>query len=125
MEGGNCLYSEQGFCKNRKKLVKRKNGKGRFSFNCNEILYMEAERQYTRVFLSEKEIVLSENIGKLSEKLPKCFIRISKSFLVNLFYAKDFITEGRSAKIIIINNSALSVSKRRISDIRKAYFLSR
>ncbi len=50
-----------------------------------DILYMEADRNYTRIFTSQKEFMLSVTLKYIEEKLRiPFFMRIHRSYLVNM-----------------------------------------
>lgn len=50
-----------------------------------DILYMEADRNYSRIFTSQKEFVLSVTLKYIEEKLRiPFFMRIHRSYLVNM-----------------------------------------
>lgn len=50
-----------------------------------EILYIEAQRSYSRIFTTDKEFFLSISLGKLLEKIEADFlIRIHRSYIINL-----------------------------------------
>ena len=50
-----------------------------------DILYMEADRNYSRIFTSQKEFVLSVPLKYIEEKLRiPFFMRIHRSYLVNM-----------------------------------------
>jgi len=52
-----------------------------------DILYMEADRNYSRIFTSQKEFVLSVTLKYIEEKLRiPFFMRIHRSFLVNIMH---------------------------------------
>jgi len=52
-----------------------------------DILYMEADRNYSRIFTSQKEFVLSVTLKYIEEKLRiPFFMRIHRSFLVNMMH---------------------------------------
>lgn len=49
------------------------------------ILYIEAERNYCRIFTDTRELLLVMTLKEMDEKLPKAhFIRIHRSFIINL-----------------------------------------
>jgi DNA-binding LytR/AlgR family response regulator len=63
----------------------------------DSILYIEAERNYSRIFTKEKEYLLSITLKTIEEKLPlQIFQRIHRSFIVNITHvekvAEDHIT---------------------------------
>lgn len=50
-----------------------------------EILYIEADRNYSRIFTQKKEFLLSITLKTIEEKLPQnTFIRIHRSYLINV-----------------------------------------
>ena len=52
-----------------------------------DILYMEADRNYSRIFTSEKEFMLSVTLKYIEEKLRiPFFMRIHRSHLVNMMH---------------------------------------
>ena len=51
----------------------------------NEILYIEAERNYCRIYTRNKEYLLVITLKDINEKLPgEHFIRIHRSFIINI-----------------------------------------
>lgn len=68
-----------------------------------DILYMEADRNYTRIFTSQKEFLLSATLKYIEEKLRiPFFMRIHRSFLVNMTRI-DQVLEAD----VIIDNKAI------------------
>ena len=49
----------------------------------DEILYVESIKDYVRIHLNDKSVITKGSIGSFLEKLPKKFIRIHRSFIVN------------------------------------------
>jgi len=53
----------------------------------DEILYIEADANYSEIFLSKAQCeVVSMNLGAVEETLPHQFIRISRSIIINSNY---------------------------------------
>lgn len=51
----------------------------------HEVLFVEAERSYCKIFADDKEYLLAVPLGTLEEKLPRqYFMRVHRSFIVNL-----------------------------------------
>lgn len=61
---------------------------GFFMISPEEIIYIQADWNYSEIFINTKKSELvTINIGKLEEMLPKHgFYRISRSFIINLLY---------------------------------------
>lgn len=73
-----------------------------------DIFYIEAERNYARIFAQDKAYLLTMTLKKIEEKLPAThFLRVHRSFIVNLTQI-DEVSEGHllvSQKIIPLSKS--------------------
>jgi DNA-binding LytR/AlgR family response regulator len=59
-----------------------------------DLLYLEADRNYSHLFTKEKDYVLAVTLKAIEEKLPaKLFLRIHRSYIVNITHI-DEVTEG-------------------------------
>ena len=68
-----------------------------------DILYIEADRNYSRIFTSQKEFVLSVTLKYIEEKLKVLFfMRIHRSYLVNMMHI-DQVLESN----VMIGNKAI------------------
>lgn len=73
----------------------------------NDINYIEAERNYCRIYAKEKEYLLVMTLKDMDEKLPqKHFIRVHRSFIVNISKIDEISTSH-----IVIGKTAIPVSK--------------
>lgn len=90
--------------------------------NPQEIVYIEAQNQYTKWhLLSESSIMIRKPLASLTDMLPNFFFQIHRCYIINL----DLVTsleKGRCSSISI-NNKNLPVSARRkkefLSELRK------
>lgn len=86
------------YVRNNNKLVK---------VDINDILYIEAERNYCRIHAKDKEYLLVMTLKDMDDKLPqKHFIRIHRSFIVNLFKIDEIATSH-----IVIGKTAIPINK--------------
>lgn len=75
--------------------------------NIKDILYIEAERNYCRIYSKDKEYLLVMTLKDMDEKLPQQhFIRVHRSFIVNLSQIDEVATSH-----IVIAKKAIPVSK--------------
>lgn len=87
----------------------------------NDILYIESSHRLIHIYTADENIYkfygqinqLEENI-KLKSKL---FLRIHKSFLINMSYIKEI----GSDYIIMFDNKRFEISSRKRKDVSKAY----
>ncbi|MBP0903924.1 LytR/AlgR family response regulator transcription factor [Mariniflexile gromovii] len=71
-----------------------------------DILYIEAERNYSRIHSKNKEYLLVVTLKDLEDKLPENhFIRIHRSFIVNLSQIDEIATSH-----IVISKKAIPIS---------------
>lgn len=92
------------YVKNRDKLVK---------VIIHDIQYIEAERNYSRIYTSDKEYLLVMTLKDIEEKLPSPhFMRIHRSFIINITRIDE-----ASSDLIIINNKTIPISKSQRSEL--------
>lgn len=85
-----------------------------------EILYCEADQNYSKVFtLHGGELLVSKPLNQLQKLLPaESFYRIHKSHLVNLNYIKTY-SKADGFHVVLENGVRLSVATRRNEDFVK------
>ncbi|MEC3880606.1 LytR/AlgR family response regulator transcription factor [Parapedobacter sp. 10938] len=66
----------------------------------DEIVYLKGEKEYTRIVVDDKkEYLIHKNLGKMELLLPKdSFMRVQKSFIVNLHYVRSVGTSEITMK---------------------------
>jgi DNA-binding LytR/AlgR family response regulator len=100
------ILSDRIFVKYKEKMVK---------VFLSEILYIEAERNYCRVFSKNKEYLLATTLKIMEDKLPpRDFIRVHRSFMVNLMQV-DEVAENH----VIINQKTVPLSIQLREDLLK------
>ncbi len=79
-----------------------------------DILYAEASGNYTNFhFTNQPAVCTSKPIHDYEELLKDSgFVRVHKSFLVNLLHVKEYL-RGEGGMIILSNNQKLEVSRRK------------
>jgi DNA-binding LytR/AlgR family response regulator len=72
-----------------------------------DILYIEAERNYCRIYSDNKEYLVVMTLKEMDNKLPsKHFFRTHRSFIINIAHIKEIATTH-----IVIGNKAIPISK--------------
>ncbi|MCP9199564.1 response regulator [Gramella sp. GC03-9] len=72
-----------------------------------DILYIEAERNYCRIFTSNKEHLLVITLKEMDKKLPaKHFMRIHRSYIINISKIQEVATTH-----IVIGRKAIPIGK--------------
>ncbi len=88
--------------------------KGFIILKLDEIIYCEAERSYTIFHLeANKSVIVSKPLLDYENLLGDAgFLRIHKSFLINLRHVKEY-QRGEGGTVIMNNNSEIEVSRRK------------
>jgi len=80
----------------------------------DEILYAEASNNYTNFHFTNKKIICTaKSLFEYEELLADAgFIRIHKSFLVNLLHVKEYL-RGEGGSVILSDGNTVEVSRRK------------
>jgi DNA-binding LytR/AlgR family response regulator len=78
----------------------------------SNILYLEADKNYTYIYSSEKKIALKKSLVSLLPDLDNHFIRIHKSFIVNKIHIAFWNTQA----VTLSNGVHLSLGRSFIKD---------
>jgi len=91
------ILSDRIFVRHREKMIK---------IIVADILYIEADRNYCRIFTKNKEYLLCITLKTIEEKLPgRMFLRTHRSYIINLAHI-DEVAEGH----VIIAQKAIPLS---------------
>ena len=75
------ILSDRIFVRNKEKMVK---------IMLSDILYIEADRNYSHIFTTTKEYLLSITLKTIEERLPvKLFQRIHRSYIINIMHVDE------------------------------------
>ncbi len=89
----------------------------------DDIIYIESLRDYIQIHTKQEEDILTKlEIGKIEHKLPDTFLRVHRSFIVNLQHIK-----GYNAKTLILEKDILPIGnayKDNLLDHFKAFIWS-
>lgn len=83
-----------------------KSHKGKIKISFNNILYLQADNVYTKIFTLEKEFVERITLKEIESKLDASFVKVHRSYVVN----KSKITSF-TASVIYINDTKIPVSR--------------
>ncbi len=83
----------------------------------DDIIYLEADGNYTKIHSTESSEISSQNLGKFETQLQdNNFIRISKSLIINSLHIKKF--DKKNKKCILFCNDKeynLTISRRKLN----------
>lgn len=92
-----------------------------------DILYIESEQHLLKISLKDKDKTVKQysfysSLSKIEEKLEnRGFLRIHRSYLVNMAHIKKFNCHGA----ILSDGTSLSVSEKNYAELKKKYLLWR
>ena len=88
--------------------------KGFRVINIRDIIYCEASGNYTNIYLLDQPpILVSKSIHEYDVLLEDSnFLRVHKSFLVNLEHIREYV-RGEGGSLILVNGQEIEVSRRK------------
>ena len=95
---------------------------GRYNAKVNQVIFLQADRNYTQIHLADGgKMTVAICLKKLEKRFAICeeFFRTHKSFLINLNYIENY--HAKSAKIFLEmkNGYRIEVSRRKKMALRK------
>lgn len=102
-----------------KLTVERNNLKVIANIPPEEILFLQADNNYTRIFLTGgKKLLSGFNLKKYEDFFePEEFLRVNRSFLINRRYIKRY--DALKSMLYLKNGRRIGVSRRRREFIEK------
>jgi two-component system LytT family response regulator len=90
-------------------------------FYVRDILYLEGQSNYSRIYTKDgKSILVTKTLKDFEESLGQYqFFRIHLSYYINLAYVKKYI-RGDGGSVVMENGAELDVSRRRKDDFIRA-----
>ncbi|HSP89038.1 MAG TPA: LytTR family DNA-binding domain-containing protein [Ignavibacteriaceae bacterium] len=91
--------------------------KGFSIFNCEDIIRLEADNNYTKIYFKEHKPITSSKTLKDFEDIldTEKFFRIHKSHLINLNYIKEY-SNSDGGIVILLDNSRLTIARRKLQE---------
>lgn len=84
-------------------------------FECipwNQIRFLEAEGNYTRVHTTGRKTILSQTLKKIEDQLPaRLFFRVHRSYLVNIHYIQAYHSYSDTQYLLLENGDSIPVSR--------------
>jgi two-component system, LytTR family, response regulator len=97
-------------------------GSRMISLSVNDISWIEADGDYTRLHTTQKFYLSNYGISELEQKLnPAIFIRIHRSAIINCNLIKEVIRESDGYHIILQNETQHKVGRSYVEAIKQFY----
>lgn len=82
-----------------------------------QIVRLQSERNYTRVYLTDgRQILMAKTLGAFERFLPSSFVRIHRSHLVNHFFIRDWVDSPLKNTLVLTNGQVLTIANRRVKE---------
>ncbi|MCG2615848.1 LytTR family DNA-binding domain-containing protein [Terrimonas sp. NA20] len=99
------------------------NGNKMISIHISDITYLEAEKDYTRVFTNDKNYLSNFGISIIEQKLnPSNFTRIHRSHIININQIHEVYRENGDTYLVLKTQQLFKVSKSYTDNIRKMMY---
>lgn len=93
------------------------------SLELKDVVCMEADRDYTWMHTALKSYLSNYGISQLELRLsPSQFLRVHRSFIVNISHIKEVYKEGTSAQLITSNGKVINVSRTYMPDLKRLIY---
>ncbi len=90
----------------------------------SDIIYCEADRNYTKfILINNVTKLVSKTIGQFEEQLHgNDFFRIHQSYLININHVEKYI-KGNAPQVIMSNKNTLNISKNKKNEFKNIFSL--
>ena len=75
--------------------------------NVNDIQYIKSDNVYVEIFTKGHRYIQRKFLGQISQELPSQFVRIHRSYLINM----DLVSE-RTRNFMVIEGQKIPVSRK-------------
>ncbi len=95
-------------------------GSRMISLSVNDIIWIEADGDYTRLHTAQKFYISNYGIGTMEQKLnPALFIRIHRSAIINMNLIKEVFKESNGYYVVLQNGTNHKVGRNYTDVIKK------
>ncbi len=93
------------------------------AINTADIIWIEAEKDYSRLITEKQSYLSNYGIGQVAEKLdPENFIRVHRSSIINIHFIQEIFKYPSSYDVKMKNGDVVRVSRSYLDNIRKLTF---
>ncbi|MCY1372310.1 LytTr DNA-binding domain protein [compost metagenome] len=89
----------------------------RLEYNTAEIMFFSGDINYSEIYMTNGEKMLSSTTLLRHEEKFNNFIRVNKKYLVNPDYVSGYQLEGKFMQITMRNGDHMKVSRRRVKAV--------
>jgi two-component system LytT family response regulator len=93
------------------------------SLELRDVICIEADKDYTWMHTAAKSFLSNYGISQLEQRLsPAQFLRVHRSFIVNISHIREVHKEGSSAQLIASNGKVINVSRTYMPELKRLIY---
>lgn len=93
------------------------------SLDVQDILYLKAEKDYTRIHIAGQSYLGSQGISVLEKRLdPQRFLRVHRSYIVNIYHVKEVYRDISKTFLVLNDQTEIVVGRSYLEDLKKLIY---
>lgn len=93
------------------------------SLDVQDILYLKAEKDYTRIHIAGQSYLGSQGISVLEKRLdPQRFLRVHRSYIVNIYHIKEVYRDISKTFLVLDDQTEIAVGRSYLEDLKKLIY---
>lgn len=93
------------------------------SLDVQDILYLKAEKDYTRIHIAGQSYLGSQGISVLEKRLdPQRFLRVHRSYIVNIYHIKEVYRDISKTFLVLNDQTEIAVGRSYLEDLKKLIY---
>ncbi|WP_298733981.1 LytTR family DNA-binding domain-containing protein [uncultured Chitinophaga sp.] len=93
------------------------------SLDVQDILYLKAEKDYTRIHVAGQSYLGSQGISILEKRLdPQRFLRVHRSFIVNIYHVKEVYRDISKTFLVMNDGTEIVVARSYLESLKKLIY---
>lgn len=85
-----------------------------------DIFYCQASGDYVEIYQQSRELLYSGSLKGITEQLPTIFVRVHRSYVVNLDKVISLKRDGENGYLILSNQTQIPVSRRMMPQVKES-----
>jgi hypothetical protein len=85
-----------------------------------DIFYCQASGDYVEIYLQSRELLYSGSLKGIAEQLSTIFVRVHRSYIVNLDKVISLKRDGENGYLVLSNNTQIPVSRRMMPQVKES-----
>ena len=86
-----------------------------------DVFYCQASGDYVEIDLQSRELLFSGSLKGIAEQLLTIFVRVHRSYVVNLDKVTSLKRDGENGYLILSNDTQIPVSRRMMPQVRETF----